>query len=958
MRVCSIIICLICLLYFPDLSGQYYETGQDPSFIKWNQIKTAHFDVVYPSDYYGQATRYAVELENAFMKLKAVYPIGKLKIPVILHSYSIESNGYVSWAPKRVEIYPLPDQNSIPMDEVTQMSLHELDHVFEISSLNQGLTKGLSYIFGEQLTGALLVYVPTWFLEGDAVYAESSLSGSGRGSNPAFLNRVKALTLEDKGIFSYDKMLNGSFKDYTPDYYQFGYQMVSWSKKKYNTDLWPNAIKFAARNPISVNPVNLSLRSEANLTKKKLFMETFDSLRVQWQKEDKSRQTIDYVPINISMNKGYTSYYSPIQIAPDSIIAIKTSFSKPPQFVLINKAGKEKKFYTPGSLSPYLFSYGNGKIVWAEYKPDPRWENRGYSVIKLRDLKTGRTRTLTRQSRLMAPTISSDGKLIAAVESTTEYQNSLVILDASTGNMLRTVPAPGNVFLQKPQWSDDCNLVTIIYLSEEGEGIMKYNYLTGFWETLIPAKSDDLQSSFLRNDTLFWVSSSSGIDNIYIMTPEKKIEMVTSSRFGAYDLNLYNKSLLFSDYTSDGYKIISVSLDTPGVELTQQNSSLISEPPSALKSDSYEPLQSPTNEPIEATRYNKFSHLFRFHSWMPFYADIEAIKSDPLSVKPGVTIMSQNLLGTLITTLGYEYNNGNHLLHSIVKWKGLYPVIEARLDYGGEAEVLKATRPNAIPQSSHAGQNLTTDLSIPLSFNSGNFSQGIRPSFSVSYHNKYIYVPASRSFDYGQIRFTSRLYFTNISKSSIRDIFPRFGQVFDYSYSFTPFDNNIYGPSNSLKTAMYLPGAFGNQGLRLRFEEEIQKPTLYILFNRGSFPRGYGKIISERLKFFSADYAIPLFYPDFNVGSLLYLKRFRTNLFFDYAEGTGNSYIDLGITHSQKEYFRSVGFELYSDFYLLRIPFLISGGIQTSYMDVSKSFAFKMLFNIDIFGMQINRAKL
>jgi len=28
--------------------------------------------------------------------------------------------------------------------------------------------------------------------------------------------------------------------------------------------------------------------------------------------------------------------------------------------------------------------------------------------------------------------------------------------------------------------------------------------------------------------------------------------------------------------------------------------------------------------------------FFRFHSWMPFYADIETIKSDPASIRPGV----------------------------------------------------------------------------------------------------------------------------------------------------------------------------------------------------------------------------------------------------------------------------------------------------------------------------------
>ena len=43
---------------------------------------------------------------------------------------------------------------------------------------------------------------------------------------------------------------------------------------------------------------------------------------------------------------------------------------------------------------------------------------------------------------------------------------------------------------------------------------------------------------------------------------------------------------------------------------------------------------------------------------MPFYADIEEIKADPASVRPGISLMTQNHLSTLISTIGYEYSPG------------------------------------------------------------------------------------------------------------------------------------------------------------------------------------------------------------------------------------------------------------------------------------------------------------
>ena len=343
---------------------------------------------------------------------------------------------------------------------------------------------------------------------------------------------------------------------------------------------------------------------------------------------------------------------------------------------------------------------------------------------------------------------------------------------------------------------------------------------------------------------------------------------------------------------------------------------------------------------------------------MPFYADLEKVQSDPLSVKPGFTVLSQNLLGTLISTVGYEYNNKNHLLHTDIKWKGIYPIVEARFDYGGSPDILRRIHPFNEPSSVKKGQNFTANILLPLTFSYGKYSQQFRPSLSVSYQNKYIYIPEKHIFDYGQIRLTGRFYFANYSKSAMRDIFPRFGQVIDYSYTFSPYDKKIYGPVNSLKTSFYFPGLFRNQGLRFRYETELQKPEMYLMYNRASFPRGYKNIISEDLQFYSADYAIPLLYPDFNIGSLIYLKRIRTNLFYDYAESTGDSYINTGVIHAFKETFNSAGFELLSDFYLLRIPFMITAGIQTSYLDVSKSVVYKLILNIDVFGMQISGSKL
>ncbi|HOF22257.1 MAG TPA: hypothetical protein PLO24_13455, partial [Bacteroidales bacterium] len=91
------------------LSAQYYNTGQDPAGLKWLQIKTGPFRIIFPEEYDAAGKEFARVLEDAH---KAVsYPgfAGRYRLPVIIHNYTTQSNGYVAWAPRRMEIYPTPE---------------------------------------------------------------------------------------------------------------------------------------------------------------------------------------------------------------------------------------------------------------------------------------------------------------------------------------------------------------------------------------------------------------------------------------------------------------------------------------------------------------------------------------------------------------------------------------------------------------------------------------------------------------------------------------------------------------------------------------------------------------------------------------------------------------------------------------------------------------------------------
>jgi hypothetical protein len=964
MKVLKFLIYITFLLPVQFVSGQYYDTGQDPAFLKWMQIKTGRFTIIYPKSYGDEGIKYARSLEDAYSKLVSIYSEKKFSIPVIIHSLTTNSNGYVAWAPHRMELYPTPEQNTIPLATEEQLAVHELTHVFQMESLSAGFSKVMSFILGEQFTGLTASMIPLWFLEGDAVFAESALTLSGRGRTPAFQKQLKAIALEERGMYNYDKIINGSFRNFVPDYYQSGFQMVTWSVAKYDPQLWKKVLSFTAREPFTINPVNISLRRNANLTKRKLFEETFDSLKTIWRKDITDIDAKPYTALNPSAEGKYINYYSPVIAGKDSIIAIKTSLDNIDEFVLVYTATRtEKKIHIPGPMYPYFLSFANKKITWVETQYDPRWDNRDYSVIKVLDITTNKFSNISHRSRYMAAALSPDGLIIAASENTISNRNNLVLLDAGNGNIVFSVESPGNSYLQHPQWSDRGDKITFINLTDAGEGIISYTMTSKKWDTLVEPGRDDLQSASLRNDSLFFISSLSGTDNVYLKTIDNKIKALTNSEFGVSDLSVAGRSVVFSDYTFLGNTIcitpIGSSEGSINAKITD-SSFLINrikitsnENKSNFKTD-YTPVP-----------FRKWQHLLKFHSWMPFYADIARLKADPAAVRPGVTIMSQNILSTLITEVGYEYTvNKEHVFHSGITWKGWYPVIESQIDYGYNAQIYK-TSDIGNPSTIRTGFSFKNTAYVPLRFVTGVFVQYLMPSFSSEYRNDYIYIKTAGTdgtYDFGQTILSPRLYMSNYYRSTNRDIYPRWAQVIDLYYSYAPFDRSIYGTSATLKTAFYFPGILPSNGIRIRYEKEKQILEKFRFGNRVSLPRGYNNIFVKEIDFLSVDYVLPVVYPDFNLSSFLYLKRIRAGFFYDYASGPGNAIFNFtgnSLTpftqSSARESLKSGGIELLADFHLFRIPYLISGGLQTAWKSVNQRPSFELLFNIDLYGFMIGK---
>jgi hypothetical protein len=479
---------LSCMLL--PVRAQFYNRGEDPGYLKWRQIRTGHFRVIYPDDFQEEAQRLTGILEQTYQPNAAGLDHRPARIPVILHNQSVRSNGFVAWAPKRMELVTTPSARTYPQDWLEQLALHEFRHVVQVDKLRQGFTRGLSYLIGQMGTGAVAGMMPFWFLEGDAVDAETRLSYTGRGRQPSFEMEIKAILAEVPGLYAYEKAVMGSYKDHIPSHYQYGYQMVTHARDQYQDDFWGKMIDYTARHPYTLYPFYFGLRKYGHSSKTGLYRDTFEALRSAWASHDSlGRQAVQ---LNRRSTKHFTGYRFPRYINDSVVFAEKSGIDQINEFIMIDREGNEKRLHRPGFYDAVNISVRGGRIVWTEIIPDVRWARRSYSVIKVFDMAAGTERILTPGGRYFAPDLSPDASQVVAIESDLQNQYFLVIMDVKNGGVLQRIPSPRNEYLQYPVWSADQKGIYMTALGKAGKKIIHYDLDGAVWKTLFDAGYRDI----------------------------------------------------------------------------------------------------------------------------------------------------------------------------------------------------------------------------------------------------------------------------------------------------------------------------------------------------------------------------------------------------------------------------------------------------------------------------------
>lgn len=959
MRYCiHIVFSIAAAMIFHSASAQFYVTGDDPGRLRWYSIDTDSYRIIYPENCDSLAKVYARKLETYRIPVSRTtgYSLdgnGKNLMPVVLHTYNT-SNGSVAWAPKRMDLFTVPSAHSPePMPWSTMLSIHESRHVTQMQFAMTGSLKPFNWFFGEMFNIlASLIYPGISMMEGDAVIAETAYTKSGRGRTADFLNYYR-IAFDNGDFRSWDKWRFVSQKHYAPSYYSLGYMTLGGFRMLYDCpEFMSETYHLAARRPYNLAAMYTVTKKLTGKKFNKAFLEVCDSLHRIWTIQTEERAPFMFSEPVSPEPRIYTDYKGNIIIR-NELYAIKSGHLNVPELVRLSPGGREKRVTRLSSATGRMqWSEKEKRLYWSEDTPDERWTMETGS--KIRYINAG-NKISSRKSSLTSrkdglyynPYPCGDGSRIASIRYRTDGRTSVAIMD-NTGRTIEEYMTPDSLQAVEPVFVSDVLYATAI--SESGYGIYRIN--GGKFETVlgpVPAMIKDFEN---EGETLAFTCDRTGVNEIYHFDPQtNEVIQKTATRYGASDFHYSNdgKYLYYSSPTLKGmrtFRTPSDSLLSRKVDFEKMHKYPIAEAVTAqekrIASEMNQPYTGTGGKEInisEPKRYRKLAHLFNVHSWTPFYVNVDNIMNMSFdrtyeAISLGASGIMQNRLATAVGEFGYSahkdpYNKSKwrHSAHARLTYSGLYPVLEAKIDFNDRAarlnRVMAINSGNSQQIGIYGSETAEPYVSamfsayIPFRFSAGGWHSGIIPK--VSYRisndrfNKSIAVvnqvigsgteadiysmeanthghAALSNFISGSFRAYTMLGTSNSA------VYPKWGAGIEIGTSCRLESLDFYSPMGYAYLYGYIPGFTSTQGFRLTamHQQKLDKNTLFSLPSVSVLPRGSLAKSPELLSWLTmrhrsitkltVDYAIPIYIGDLSIGgSMFSIKRLTVSPHADFT---------------------------------------------------------------------------
>jgi len=945
----SVALILMCL----PTRAQVVLTGSADGDVKWSQVETPHFKIIYPRGLDSLSRVYGNALERAYLPVShstGFVPgqMYKAKTPVVLHSGYAYANASVMMAPRRMQFYTIPDAYT-PTPELWEpaTAMHEMRHLSQLQFPYAKYFKPFKWLSGDLVAASLsMIYPGLHLLEGDAVVAETAYSQGGRGRSGEFLNYY--MSAFDQGDWrNWHAWRWGSYRHYAPDHYALGYMTVAGTRVFYDDPLFMKEyLQGVVDHPLRLFHMQKQIKKASGMKFKDAFSDIQHRFHDQWAADAAAKYIMKEEKM-FPTDPWFLEYGAPV-ITDSGTYITRRGLREPCSLWYAPEGGKLKRVSAFAAVTSNIAS-DDKRMYWSEHTGDVRWPLRATSRIRYMDIGEKRFHTITTKSRFYNPVPDENREnAVLAVEYPIEGGCRIVRVSTLGKDRVSVVcNAPSGL-----QFADVVNIGDNVYasgVSEEGFGI--YLVSDGTPKVVLKPAKASIRGLGVDYDGLIFASDRTGVPEIYEFdTKEGQLYQLSSTRYGAMEPSFKGDTLCYLTLTRDGYEAYkSTDYKRIPVEFSDVYKHYVADELTRQEKElGGFPIPEGETTFSEVKPYGKLAHLFRFHSWAPLYYKIDDLAEASFegiyyNAAIGATVLFQNDLETAYGAAGYAFYPGGDNSHEKhggyfqFTYTGLYPIITAEVNlnarnsyqyyrrlYQSSAMSLASVGVAYLDQPS-----ISADITmyVPFKFSSGGWTRGITPTVKYSISNdRYSKQIPVLSIDAGMSGSSVPLFtgvqdgdnvYMQILEASVRgytmrptassQTYPRLGIGAEIGYRARVSLTEFYSSAMYGYLYGYLPGIVRQQGLRLSalyqhlFTENGAVGENYAKLR----PRGFetssvdafmASYCKDQMKF-TADYSIPFYLGDISVFSpLLYIKNFELRPHFDYTMMSyGNSLGDGGL---------------------------------------------------------------
>ncbi|NQD71869.1 hypothetical protein HP439_14170 [Sphingobacterium shayense] len=856
--------------------SQIIDDEQSHPSIDWKQIDTEDYQLIFPADIQNAARELASELSYFLSNNNRYFHIRSKKTPIILQGNHIAQNGFVQLAPRKSELFPVPSSTPDNQSWLSNLAIHELRHVAQFDKMSGKMGEP----FFEQLAFALYgLNLPAWYFEGDAVHSETLNSKGGRGRLPSWEMPLRANLLSGKA-YNFNKYVLGSFKDNIPSYYTIGYFINGYISNHFGVNSTNEILSHMHGNLVRPFNFRRALRAQTGETASSIFQKVSVELNEKWEREAPLLDMYSQ-PVTTPISKYPSDYLMPQVCDNGAIYALYRSPESVNKIVRLHRDRPQEILKTGIQITPH-FNIRGQEIVWDEYRKDPRFGKQTYSVINLYNIKEKTGKTLTTHSRYYAPSLHPTLNKIVAVEVTNELKSRIIILDSKSGIVIDSIPPISDTHLQQPRYDETGDRIVAIAVSEKGTNLIQFNITDKQHEYLLAWGNQQIERPFYKENSIVFKAHFDGIDNIYSRSEAGKLTKLTNALYGAFNASVDKKgNLLYNDYQVNGYKIAKKPFDSLYSEEPIARTFYL-EPTIKQLRDSINSFRDSKGESFLIDDYNPSKHVVNFHSLSISSTNFENFDN----YIPGIFWLSNDVLNTTQTKLGYEYDpeTRKSRYSAELSYRKYLPMVTIRYaNRGLIGNAVSDANPEKTIMYEYRDNHISLDIALPFSTYRQNVVYSYGANFGTSYTNRYDVSTTLKNFS-ENIAFplNYQLYFNRNSMRSKMDIAPKWGQNFSVTYRHLPFEKAVSGQIFSARTSFYFPGLFANHSIQIRAALQEGKERYEGVYDI-PMVSGWGYFESPIVtNTASINYRLPLFYPDWSIGSTAYIKRFQGFLFSDF----------------------------------------------------------------------------